>query len=512
MSSALERISAEEYQILSENQCPLPPRKYRYTNDEGRECTINATAWYYKEKFWIKELETNRIYPVNLPPKELNKYKLRINQMRTVDEYISGFGLTTSVQIYQMLTQAINRDALSPNTTAALGKSAGLTNASLYAKKFNPTWWNRFGFFGVVLRAMLNAYFIVTNFITIYDVPSNFQIFVFIVVSIEALLWIIAFSRTMYNVYSLLKRMCIGSTTHFQVKNIPENLRQLGSLSVMRYLPNGEQMVMFRKRGIEWFAEKKAQYKFEVNNSYKFKYLVILRWFILTILDIIGPFVAVFSLLFKMAQLNFQFDALHKWQWFEIVGYFAFVNQVAGIRKVRKIEIDALEHFIFSGSDIKLSEEEVLLLDAWWNYTIVSCVANICDEFKFPVYDSIIFWYNLNVRRIQLLFKDHQGFEGKDFIGKSGKKLKIDFKKYDTKIEEEMNKNKKKPKDQLEVQINNNNMIETKTNSISEDDSDDEQNYQVLNAPKKVINNNNTNDDENNYVNVDVTDKDNQND
>ena len=135
-------------------------------------------------------------------------------------------------------------------------------------------------------------------------------------------------------------------------------------------------------------------------------------------------------------QLNFQFDVLGEWQWFEIIGYFAFVNQVAGIRKVRKIEIDALEHFIFSGSDIKLSVEENLLLDAWWNYTIVSCVANICDEFKYPVYDSIIFWYNLNIRRIQLLFKDHHGMEGKDFIESAEKiKAKIDIGKYDTQIQ-----------------------------------------------------------------------------
>merc|ERR1719203_718881 len=120
-----------------------------------------------------------------------------------------------------------------------------------------------------------------------------------------------------------------------------------------------------------------------------------------------------------MAQLNFQFDDFNNFNVYEIVGYFAFVNQVAGIRKVRKIEIDALEHFIFSGADIKLSQEENLLLDVWWNYTLVSCVANICDEFRIPVYDSIIFWHHLNVRRIQLLFKDHAGLEGKNFMHKS---------------------------------------------------------------------------------------------
>ena len=71
----------------------------------------------------------------------------------------------------------------------------------------------------------------------------------------------------------------------------------------MRYLPNGESVSMFRKRGKEWFSEKKASYKFEVSNARTFKYLVMLRWIILSILDIIGPFVAVFSLLFKMAQV-----------------------------------------------------------------------------------------------------------------------------------------------------------------------------------------------------------------
>eukprot|EP01084_Bolivina_argentea_P106427 190440_1 len=316
------------------------------------------------------------------------------------------------------------------------------TNATLYAKKFTPTIWNRLGFLTVIFRALLNAYFILTNFLTINSVPINFRIFVLIIVCIEALLWFIAFIRTMYNVYSLLLRICQGSTTHFQVKNIPENLRQLASLSVMRYLPNGESIVMFKKRGNEWFSEKKATYKFQVSNAYKFKYLVMLRWLILTVLEVIGPFVAVFSLLFKMAQLNFQFDALGEWKWFEIIGYFAFVNQVAGIRKVRQIEIDALEHFIFSGSDVKLSIEENLLLNVWYNYTMVSCVANICSEFRYPVYDSIIFWYNLNVRRIQLLFKNHKGMEGKQFIDKGGKNIKIDTGKYDNNIQMQIASNK----------------------------------------------------------------------
>lgn len=481
-------ISLTEYEALKDNQCPLPPRKYTYFNEDNKRCSIVTTAWFYKDQFWIKELETNKVYATDWSnnKREFEKYKLRINQMRTVDEYISGFGLTSSVKIYKMLTEAMNKDAVTPRTLGVLkGNNINITNATLYAKKFNPTWTNRIGFLFVALRAILNAYFIVTNFVTINNVPKNFRIFVFIIVCIEALLWIIAFSRTMYNIYSLLKRVCTGSTTHFQVKNIPDNMRSLASLSVMRYLPNGEQLQMFKKRGGEWLNDKKAAYKFEVRASRKMcRPLVMFRWFILSILDIIGPFVAVFSLLFKMAQLNFQFDALDEWKWFEIIGYFAFVNQVAGIRKVRKIEIDALEHFIFSGSDIKLSQEENLLLDVWWNYTLVSCVANICDEFKFPVYDSMIFWYNLNVRRIQLLFKDHQGFEGKDFIAKDGKKttLKID---YDQDILQKSKQNVyANTVEQQRLNTEKGGIAYSKQDTMDSAGSDD-QNYEVLNLPKK---------------------------
>ena len=298
-----QTISFEEFSTIKENQCPLPPRKYSYKNDKGESKALKTTAWYYKDKFWIKEPDSDKIYPVDLPPKELQKYKARLNQMRIVDEYMSGFSLTSSVQIYKMLTEAVNRDALSPTTQGKLSKDQKVTGATVYAKKFNPTWWNRLSFLTVICRAMLNAYFIVSNFITIFDVPYRYRVFVFIIVTMEAILFLIAALRTLYNVYSLLRRLCKGTTVHFQVKNIPENLRQLGSLSVMRYLPNGESVTMFRKRGKEWLSEKKASYRFEVSNARTFKYLVMFRWFILSILDIIGPFVAVFSLLFKMAQV-----------------------------------------------------------------------------------------------------------------------------------------------------------------------------------------------------------------
>jgi len=442
-------ISMAEYEVMIKQQCPLPPRKFMYRpHINENKWTKPTTAWFYENSFWIKcEEEDNKIYEVIFRnTKDFKKYRKRVYAMRTADEYIDCFKLQKSESIYKMLTSAVGEDinAMSKSDKKEITRSPDSnlddapTNAAVYASKFKPKWWDRFVFLGVFGRVLLNAFYIIYNFVTINEVPTEYRIFVGIVVGIEAVLFIISASRCGYNLWSLMTRVCQGDTTHFQCKNVPVHLRQLGSLSVMRYLPSGESVKMFKKRGKEWLNERKANYKFEMKNSHKFKCCVRLRWLILAILDVIGPLVAIFSLLFKMAQLDFQWEVFQNWEWIEILTYFAFVNQVAGIRKVRYIEIDSLQHFIFSGSDIKMDATENLLLEWWWNYTMVSVLANICSEFKYPVFDSIIFWYNLNVRRIQLLFKDHGGHEGRHFFDlkskSNGTQWKVDFKKYDTKI------------------------------------------------------------------------------
>ena len=159
---------------------------------------------------------------------------------------------------------------------------------------------------------------------------------------------------------------------------------------------------------------------------------------------------------------------------------------MAGIRKVRSIEIEALQHFIFSGSDIKLSQEEKLLMHAWWNYTLVSCVANICDEFRFPVYDSIVFWYHLSVRRMQLLFKDHGNLEGAQFMDKTGRKTKRTSFKYDEMIASLASADEKK------LSLNATNLREhsgydqlgmQQINTMDTMDTDDE--FQIAVSPRK---------------------------
>eukprot|EP00485_Elphidium_margaritaceum_P016648 CAMPEP_0202733160 /NCGR_PEP_ID=MMETSP1385-20130828/188024_1 /ASSEMBLY_ACC=CAM_ASM_000861 /TAXON_ID=933848 /ORGANISM="Elphidium margaritaceum" /LENGTH=556 /DNA_ID=CAMNT_0049399485 /DNA_START=44 /DNA_END=1714 /DNA_ORIENTATION=- len=416
-----EQISADKYLEIQADQCPLPPRAFKYVNSNNEQCQTVCCGYYCDEKFWVQDGDSGKVYAANLSGKSIESYKNRLNWMRTVDEYLSKFRLTNSTEVFTRLSSAVNR----ADSITSFGGST--RTAQEYREKFKPLWKHRITFWNVVIRGMLNAYFIVYNFYLLFSddhgIPSDFYAFVFLVNTVEALLWSIALIRTIYNVYSLTTRVCTGDTTHFQCKNIPEILIDLASLSVMRWLPNGETVIRFKKYGKEWFYEKRANFKFETDNAHTFKVLVAIRWIILTVLDVIGPFVAVFSLLFKMAQLNFRFESFTTWNYYEILGYFAFVNQVAGIRNIKRIEIDTLEHFIFSGSDARIQEEEVALMNAWWNWTLVSCVANISDGFRFPVYDSIVFWYNINVERIELLFKKHD-CEGSAFVKKLGTEMK----------------------------------------------------------------------------------------
>ena len=303
-------ISVEEYEAMIGEQCPLPPRRFMYRPSEGVDKWSGVTtAWFYSDAFWIRnEEDRSKIYEVIFEQSsEFKKYRKRVYAMRTVDEYIGHFKLQKSVPIYRMLNSAVNLDFLDipipKKSKSQFAGNRGMSQSAVYAVKFMPKWWDRIVFLGVFGRVLLNAFYIIYNFVTIESVPPEYQIFVGVVVGIEAILFLIAFVRFSYNLWSLMSRMCRGDTTHFQTKNVPDHLRQLGSLSVLRYLPNGESVAMFRKRAKEWINEKRANYQFEMKNSHKFRCCVAIRWLVLAVLEVVGPFVAVFSLLFKMAQV-----------------------------------------------------------------------------------------------------------------------------------------------------------------------------------------------------------------
>ena len=114
---------------------------------------------------------------------------------------------------------------------------------------------------------------------------------------------------------------------------------------------------------------------------------------------------AIFALWIKMKQLEFMFvgDMRSDWTFMEFVSIFAFLNQVAGLRLLRKVETETIQHFVFSGADASLDTEELLLLDDWWNITLISAVSNL----QLNLFDNMVFWFSLDPQKTQLLLKNH---------------------------------------------------------------------------------------------------------
>ena len=76
------------------------------------------------------------------------------------------------------------------------------------------------------------------------------------------------------------------------------------------------------------------------------------------------------------------------------------------------------DNSICSGKGAYFAEEERQMLNVWLNYTLVSCLSNVSKHFKHPVLDSIVFWYCLDVDKLEILLKQ-QNCSGDDFWGKN---------------------------------------------------------------------------------------------
>lgn len=309
---------------MRSTQCPLPPRDYKYyTTDKNTTNPIlttakNTNAWYYKNSFWIKippasPSSAPEYRSVILSSSQFKKYKTRINQIRIVDEYLSTFGLSSSVDVYRSLKDKIV-DETEENTTKPTDD-----------KVLNPDWFDRSAFIFTILRCFLNTYFIIDNifiFHTKYTIGSSphdiYFVLALLVILIEMTLFSINIFSLMYNIYSFTKRRCCGlylcsnvlcngkhfnSTTHYQCKNIAFKINELASLSILRYLPSGESFAIFPERFGEWMRLKMAEFLFATANAHNHPYLVGIRWILLGIIQIIAPGIAIFALLLKMAQV-----------------------------------------------------------------------------------------------------------------------------------------------------------------------------------------------------------------
>ena len=82
---------------------------------------------------------------------------------------------------------------------------------------------------------------------------------------------------------------------------------------------------------------------------------------------------------------------------------------------------DIYDRDLYSKNGVKISLSDKTLKNIWLNYMVLSVVSNICLNFEYPIFDSIVFWNQLDVRQIQILLKNHDA-EGIDYLQtKTGK-------------------------------------------------------------------------------------------
>ena len=134
---------------------------------------------------------------------------------------------------------------------------------------------------------------------------------------------------------------------------MPMQIREMASTSVLRFLPSGESTNRLRKRFKERWAEILEDYRFTVEAARKHRTVVDIRERINILFILSGPLLAILALVFKIANIDLNPDNLFtidkgflNWV-FYMVTYAGFVNQIASIRKVRLIEMQALQHFVF---------------------------------------------------------------------------------------------------------------------------------------------------------------------
>src|SRR5690606_24822729 len=143
-------------------------------------------------KFFIKSKD-DKIYEVHLGEKEKLKFVDRLNQITSVDEYLQSFRVKKSVETYHALIQSLS----TPNDPVHL----------------KIDWINRFSFIFLILRAALNSYFIIINFNNVTAIEQRFyRYFAYIISGVEGYLWFIYFVRVLYNIKSIIKRLCINET------------------------------------------------------------------------------------------------------------------------------------------------------------------------------------------------------------------------------------------------------------------------------------------------------------
>ena len=102
---------------------------------------------------------------------------------------------------------------------------------------------------------------------------------------------------------------------------------------------------------------------------------------------------------------------------------------------MRNVETSSIQHFVFSGADAELDTDELLLLDDWWNVSVLSAVSNL----HLGWYDNMVFWYGLDPQKIQLLLKNHVSSDDAESLYQMVKENDHILIDYDKMVKEKLN-------------------------------------------------------------------------
>jgi len=266
-------------------------------------------------------------------------------------------------------------------------------------------------FFSVLCQAIINATFILSNFALINEYnDSVYRELFIIVIAAEGLLWFTRFSRFAYNIHSLIKRYCTEDETHYQTKNISVHLNALTNISILKYVPCGELIFLLVTRFRETMDQKISYYNYQLKNTEKYKLITKIRVCCEFLLQIFGPFLGIISLLLKLSLLKFATNKLfYEWTFFHFLKFLGFLNQITGMRDINLIELQTIEHFIFSNHRCQLEQKEQTIIQDWWNVTLVSAVAasEPCRRKDIRcIWNSLAFWSSLTREKVEKLLKN----------------------------------------------------------------------------------------------------------
>jgi len=399
--------------ILNATQCPLIPDQY---DEDGTLCSI----YYFNDAFW-KQCDGDDgsadCRKVLLADDDggcrHRKCKDDAELMLAVDRYTSNVSINTSLQLYDKL-----KIALREKTT---DYDDGDSRNDVY-QKLVPTKLGRLMFLSVSFTSTLNGYFIAESIRVASQGAYGSQwatVLALVMTISEAILFCNLFLvDIVVNSLIMAYRAASGQTTYVQTKTIALQLRNLSTLSILRYLPSIEIVSAAVVNWKETLAKISSGMILVLKNSLTnvenstkcgagtLKTVLDIIFAIpCYIIEVFAPLLAVYAILVKIKQLSFVIDSepFGGWGFSEYLTFIGFLNQVAGLRVLRNIEKQSIQHFVFSGHDAELDTDELLLLDKWWNVTVLSAVSSL----QLGLIDNMVFWYSLDPRKIQLLLKHH---------------------------------------------------------------------------------------------------------